>query len=169
MTDEEKKIRMKKCDHVFALIHGGRRHGAYHQRRFCTNPVIECVKCGITNKNINTDRMMSNLMGYSVTSIESECYEEFMEKKKKENLQLKFLSRNNIGTDKPFIVYHLARQVNLSLDITSPECYPLIEKTMHEIIKIVHEFDFDLYYSKDLLEIIRIYNERREPYPIIIK
>ena len=57
MTDEEKKIRMKNCDHVFAIIHGGRRPGAYHQRRFCTNPVIECVKCGLTNKNINTEKV----------------------------------------------------------------------------------------------------------------
>ncbi len=169
MTDEQKRERMENCDHVFALIHGGRRPGAAYQRPRVGKPIIECVKCGLTNKNIDTDRLISSLMGITKTSIETECYEEFMKRKKEENLSLNLLSRNNIGTDKPFIVYHLAKQVNLSLDITSPECYPLIEKTMREITAIAREFDFDLYDVHHMLEIIRIYNERREPYPIIIK
>ena len=155
MTDKEKKEKMCNCNHLFTIIRGGIRPDSNIRRHnhISPFPIIECIKCGLTNKNVILDRTFS-----SKVSIETEMFEKFANSSNFKGIFfLNYLSKYNIGTDNPHLLYQLAEKVNFSLNPDIPECYPIILETMKEILKIAKENNFDVDNVDDLYKAAEIY------------
>ena len=74
MKEKEKEERMRRCNHhVFCVIQKG-----YNDQDIYFNPIIECVKCGLTNKHIHDDEFHSWLFNCEYESMESRVYKELM-------------------------------------------------------------------------------------------
>lgn len=159
MTDKEKKEKMCNCNHLFAIIRGGIRpdsdvRGLHHISPF---PFIECIKCGLTNKYEVLDRIRVGMFS-SKKSLESEMFDKFTDGPNFHGIfSLDYLTKFNIGTMEPYILYQLAEKVNFSLNPDIPECYPIILETMKEILKIAKENNLDVDNVDDLYKAAEIY------------
>ena len=155
MTDEEKKEKMCNCNHLFAIIRGGIRpdsdiRGLHHISPF---PIIECIKCGLTNKNVILDRTFS-----SKVSIETEMFDKFTDGPNFHGIfSLDYLTKFNIGTDNPHLLYQIAEKVNFSLNADVPESYPMILDTMKTLLNIAKENNLNLNNINDLYKAAEIY------------
>ena len=157
MKEEEKEERMRRCNHhVFFVIQNG-----YNDQDIYFSPIVECVKCGLTNKHIQEDEFHSWLFNCEYESMESKVYKELMNIEFSEYENLDYLNNDGIDIYEPFIFYHLAKQVNLSLDINSKESYSLILNTMEEIDNVIKQKNLDIHYYKDLLHAIEICNNNK--------
>ena len=155
MTDKEKKEKMCNCNHLFTIIRGGIRPDSNIRRHnhISPFPIIECIKCGLTNKNVILDRTFS-----SKVSIETEMFDKFTDGPNFHGIfSLDYLTKFNIGTMEPYILYQLAEKVNFSLNPDIPECYPIILETMKEILKIAKENNLDVDNVDDLYKAAEIH------------
>lgn len=151
MTKEEKYERMCNCNHVFVVI---KDFGVID------DPVRECIKCGMTNKKEKDEKFLSYIVGTNCLSDETILYHQFMEKWEQTYTSFHQLSEEELGNDNPHLLYRIAKTVNLSLDINYEEAYPMIFKTMKDLVSIVNEGKFDLNKIDDIKYIILIYNNR---------
>lgn len=167
MTEKEMEEKIKNCDHhVYAIIkHGFVFNGDYH------HPVIECIKCGLTNKNVERDKKRSLYEDFNFRSVETRLFRNyafFLDKKDYDDAN--YISERQIGTYYPSAIFEIAKQVCLSLDIDSKECYPMIEKVMNDLSEIAQNNNLTLTKEEDINELISIYsNEKDKTYKKQIK
>ena len=158
MTEEEKEKRMRNCNHhVFAII-----RKEYNSNGIWYQPHIECVRCGLTNKYIEDDNLYSDMFEYDYESMESKVFKELISINNINDLnKLDFLSKEVINVSEPFILYHLARKVNLSIDIKCRDSYPLIIETMIRINETIKRNNLDIHFGKDLLKALDLYEDNK--------
>jgi hypothetical protein len=159
MTDDEKKEKMCNCNHLFTIIKGGIRPDSNIRRHnhISPFPIIECIKCGLTNKNVILDRTRVGMFSSKV-SIETEMFEKFANSSNFKGIFfLNYLSKYNIGTDNPHLLYQIAEKVNFSLNADVPESYPMILDTMKTLLNIAKENNLNLNNINDLYKAAEIY------------
>ena len=151
MTEKERIERMKRCNHVFALI---------KKKNVLEESIRECVKCGLTNKNEADEKFISMFVGSSCISEVTTLFHVYMDNQSSFSLPIKDLSSEELGTNKPYVLYRVAQQCKLSLDIDSEDGYPMIADSIKELSEIVDECDFDLNEVDDLKALMHIYSTR---------
>ena len=159
MTDKEKEEKVKNCDHhVYAIIEEEYvLNDKYHY------PVIECIKCGLTNKNVEADNIRSIYEDFNFRSIETKLfrhYTRFLDKTDYDKVD--YISEQLIGTLFPNILYEIAKRINLTLDIDSKDGYPMIAEVMNKLNDIAITNNLSLTKEEDINILINIYNNERD-------
>ncbi len=165
MSDEAREKQIRNCKHCFALIKEGGWSGGFHSSDYeYDEDIIECVKCGLTNKNIEIEKRYSHIFR---PSIESKLFPELVYNHKYSRVpfmlqDLNMLSNKEIGTKEPRKLWYIAKEVELSLDIEYPECYPLIFDTIQKLIKLAKENNLFLMTLDSCYQLMDVYNKNRK-------
>ena len=165
MTEEQREIQIRNCKHCFALIKRGGWSGGFHSSDYeYDEDLIECVKCGLTNKNHDYEYRYSSMFR---SSIESKLFSELVYTHDYSEVpfilkDLNMLSEKEIGTREPRKLWYIAKEVELSLDIDSPECYPLIFDKIQELIKLAEENKIYVLNIENCYKLMDIYNKNRK-------
>ncbi len=154
---EDELERMKKCDHhVFVMMRNISKDNK-------PDVVIECVKCGLTNKNEELDAFLAACFGLPIKRGTTDEFHRVVKLDTMEDLEkLDLLTDEVLPFKSPFYTYHIAKKVNLSLDIRAKECYPLIVEEMKKVDKVMRDNNLDVYEPKDMIKAIDICNGMRE-------
>jgi len=160
---------IRKCNHCFALIEKGEWVGGFHSSDYeYKEDIIECVKCGLTNKRKKLEAWMySANIPFPFNVHMGKLFDNLIYDKKKKQIpfdiqKLNMLSYEEIGTNIPRIIYHLAKEVNLNINIDNPFSYPLIVKTMKELIALAIENDINVTNSEQGYKLIDLYNKNKK-------
>ncbi len=162
ITREEQ---IRRCPHCFALIKKGYWSGGFHSSDYeYIDDVIECVRCGLTNKNMQYESRYSSLWGIS---IESTLFREIVYDHSYSRIpfdidKLNMLSKEEIGTREPRKLWYIAKEVNLNLDINNKDCYPMIFDTIQELVKLAKENKLFLTTLDSCYKLMEVYNNKRE-------
>ena len=164
MTEEQQERRIRNCKHCFALIKEGEWWCGFHSSDSeYEEPVIECVKCGLTNKD---KRLYKKLSFRFREPPKSRLFGEIVYNHKHSRVpfaieDLNMLSMEKIGTRVPQIFYSMAKEVNLDIDINNPDTYPLIVKTMQKLIQISKDNNINPSTLEACYKIIDIYDGQK--------
>lgn len=166
MVNKEKRIRS--CKHCFALIKEGEWIGGFHSSDYeYDEAIIECIKCGLTNKNKKLYYSLKYRYLNPISEpLESKLFNELVYNHGHSRIpfdidDLDMLSKEKIGTRIPRIFYVIAMNANLNLDINYKESYPLIFETMKELIKISEDNHIYPNSPEKCYKLIDLYNNNR--------
>ena len=164
MTQKEKEeLEKQYCNcnnHVFALI----RRGWKSRITYPLEPLVECVKCGLTNKKLDDDMQMSRVCDCYIRSFETSMFYKYLSDPKFHDVdweRIPLLSGQLINTNEPYIFYEIAKEVNLSINADYEECYQLIYDTIQELIELAKKKRLDVKKENHRNKLIELYDKQR--------
>jgi len=158
MIDKERIEKVHNCKHCFAIIKRG-----YHWQRFQYDepPIIECIKCGINNKNFLVDQQKTRVYGFFYLSDEMRLfYHETADNNGfVDYSELPYLFDGKICTNDPYLLFQIVKEIKLSIDENNPAYYPMIIDTMGKLLVLINTRRLSLNNPKHVKLLYKLYEE----------